>query len=478
MKVNETVQKAPQFRILSLDQIERLYFATLDVLELSGCVVNHDEALELLADSDAVITDNNRVRIPASLVERALKSIPSKVSLSGKNGKRTVNLQKDEVAFGTGSNISHVYDKQKDEHRVCTLEDVADSAKLADALSNIDLCMDHGPIQETEGNRKLLLKQFLLMLKNCSKPTVLNCKDKNIAAGLWEMASVIRGNEDELRVNPLFAMYTCPEHPLALDKNCVDLLFFCTEKRIPIIHLPYVIAGVNAPASIAGLFVQTLCASLTAAVLCYLKKPGVPFVLGARNSIAQGEGNAPSFGGPELSLTMSGLADLAKWLKIPCINSSGITDSKVVDQQAAMESSLNLFNAFLCGSNIVQDVGCINSGTTSSLESLIMCNEIIGMIKQIGKGLLTDDEHMSYGLIHKVGPGGEFVSQDHTFQFWREWFMPKLLSREDFQTWKMSGQKTMDDVVIEEKDQILKSHNPVPLEDDVLQELDAIANKY
>ncbi len=112
IKMNQQVHGTTMFQILTEDQIEQIYFSALDVLEVSGARIFHEEALEVFANSDAMVTETNRVRVPTSLVEQALQSCPSKSNLTGRNGKRSVKLQKNEVAFGSGADAPFVYDRK------------------------------------------------------------------------------------------------------------------------------------------------------------------------------------------------------------------------------------------------------------------------------------------------------------------------------------------------------------------------------
>ena len=141
IKMNQQVYGTTMFQILTDDQIEQIYFAALDVLEISGGLVFHDKALELFGNSDALVTDTNRVRIPNAMVEQALGSCPSKSNLTGRNGKRSIKLQKNEVAFGSGADAHFVYDRKTGERRKFTLADLEAAARIVDYLPRLDFCM-------------------------------------------------------------------------------------------------------------------------------------------------------------------------------------------------------------------------------------------------------------------------------------------------------------------------------------------------
>lgn len=474
MKINQTVQGTPNFQVLSEDQIEMIYFAALDVLETSGGRIFHDEALELCRNSDAVVTEENRVRIPTSLVERALRGYPRKITLMGRDGKRSVKLQKDDVAFGTGSDTPFVYDRKTGKRRQCTFDDVATSARIVDYLPNFDFHMSHGLVSDVPNPKTYDRHQFLAMIMNNTKPMVLTSVDGDGLKDLWEMACLIRGGEEEFRLNPLFVVYIEPVSPFMNGKEAVEKLMFAAEKGIPAMYTPCPSAGATAPATIAGMLVQSVAEVLLAVVLSYLKKPGMPLIMGGVQTIMDMRTTTYSYGAPELSLASAASTDISKWLGLLMFSTGGCSDSKVVDEQAAAEATLSLYSAFLSGANFIHDVGYIDSGLNGSWSSLVMCDEIIGMIRQIGKGIQVDDETLALDILNEVGPGGEFVSHEHTYKHWREWFRPNLNDRSDYETWKNNGSKDFNDRLEAEVDRILDTHKPEPLDESVLQEMKKI----
>src|SRR6056297_2785514 len=121
MKIKEIVQTTPNFQVLSEDEIERIYFDALGIIESDGGRVMSEAALERFKDSGAVVTDTNRVRIPTGLVEQALRCHPRKIALAGRDRGRSVRLQKDELAFGTGPlyPLEPRGEPQKNEASVC-----------------------------------------------------------------------------------------------------------------------------------------------------------------------------------------------------------------------------------------------------------------------------------------------------------------------------------------------------------------------
>ena len=476
IKMNQQAYGTTRFQILTGDQIEQIYFAALDVLEISGARISHPEALELFTNSDAVVSEDNRVRIPTAMVEQALGSCPSKSTLTGRNGKRSVKLQKNEVAFGSGADAGFVYDRKSGERRESSFADVEAAAKIVDYLPRLDFCMSHGRVSNAPNPKTYDRHQFLAMIKNCTKPLVVTSIDGDGLRDQWEMACLLRGGEKEFRLNPLFATFIRSDSPLMSSNGTVDKLLFATEKRIPAVYTPCAVLGVTAPASIAGVLVQTLADALFTVVLCCLKKPGSPLLLGGIQSVMAQAKETPSYGSPELHLTSAAMTEIYKWLGLLSSSAGGCTDAKVVDEQAASESVMSIYNNLMAGTNLIHQIGCLDGGLTGSLASLVMCDEIIGMVKQIAKGIQVTDETLALDILKEVGPGGEFLSHDHTYDHWKEWFRPTIIDRSNYEVWSDSGSKTYNDRLEPEVDRILESHAPEPLDENIVQEMKKIIN--
>ena len=93
---------------------------------------------------------------------------------------------------------------------------------------------------------------------------------------------------------------------------------------------------------------------------------------------------------------------------------AGSTDSKVLDAQAGLEIAMSIYNATLNGCNIIHDCGYLESGLTSSFESILFSDEIIGMVKYMMHPLQFDDDSVPIGIMDRVGPGGNFLMDEHT----------------------------------------------------------------
>ncbi|MFP4194083.1 MAG: trimethylamine methyltransferase family protein [Desulfobacterales bacterium] len=471
MKIREIVQTTPNFRVLSEDEMERIYFDALGIIESDGALVKSRKALELFEGGGAAVTGDGLVRIPAFLAERALREHPKKIALARRTGERSVRLQKDELAFGAGP----VYPQKDQTLGGTAYEQVYNASRLADSLTGIDFIA--GPLKPlSRGNNSWDLTCVPALLKGSCKPLVLGPSDINELKTLWEMMCLVSGGEKEFQLSPLFACYCGIDSPLTLAGSEAEKILFCAEHKIPCVCASGAVSGVTAPESIAGTLVLTLAETMVVSVLSYLKNPGMPIIRGGVTTAAGTSGDDPCFSAPQLGLSAAANTDISKWLGLAMLSPAGITDSAEIDQDAGTGWVSGLYYAFLSGADLIYGSGLIRGARSFCPDSLVVCNEIIAMISQIGKGICTEEEYLATGLIEAVGPGGEYLTQDHTLEHWREWFRPELADRSVYQNWSGAGEKTMADRAAEKREKILKEHAPEPFDPKLAEELRVLAD--
>jgi trimethylamine--corrinoid protein Co-methyltransferase len=489
MRANYQINATPQFRVLSDDQIVEIYHAALDVLERVGTCIYSEEGLALLRDAGCQVSNASTgsaastrsagalVRIPPRLVKRALNTVPERVVVAGRDRRRRVVLEREKFYFGTGSDCPSLVDPHTGEVRKYTFQDVYNAARISDALEHIDFHMSLGltsgvPTQTYDRH------QFLAMLQGTSKPFVITAVDKEGLADQYHMACEVLGGPDgplAFAQAPLFVVYIEPSSPLSNSVEAVEKLLYAAEVGIPAIYTPCIMCGGTGPVTLAGTIVQALAESLVGVVLAQLKRPGAAVIMGGVNSAMDMATSILSYGAPELSLVSAAATDVAKWLGLPMFSTAGCSDAKTLDQQAAVEATMSIVFAALSGANLIHDVGYLESGLLGSFDMLVMADEVIGMAKHVLGGVAVTPETLAVDVVERVGPGGHFLTQEHTRQNFRtQFWFPALMDRQLRRSWEAGGSKTMADRVREKVIHILDRHEPAPIPADVQSHLQDI----
>jgi trimethylamine---corrinoid protein Co-methyltransferase len=179
----------PKLSMMSEAQCETIHLASLEILRRTGVRVFHPEALDLLRQTEAVITDGNLVRFPPGLVEWALRQAPSRVALCKRGGGEvSARLEGMEVNFGTGSDCLRYLDPRTGEHRLFTTKDVIDCIHLVDALPELAFSMSMG-IPSDLHTPNAYREQFATLLEHTTKPVVFVCDDRADCEAITAMAA-------------------------------------------------------------------------------------------------------------------------------------------------------------------------------------------------------------------------------------------------------------------------------------------------
>ncbi len=470
-KTNYEVNAMPKFQVLSEEEIEAIYFAALQVLYETGVRVYDKEGVELAYSGGAIVEDTTEdsslVKMPPWMVDKARATLPRKVVVVGPDRKYRMELYKNQIYFGAGSDTPFTIDPYTGKRRRATYQDVKNFARLAEALPNIDFHMSLGIVQDTAVGTYDRW-QYLAMLEGTNKPINITAVDLDGVRDQLEMAYIRLGGEEEWKKGPCFSLYIEPVSPLSHSQEVVQKLLFAADHDIPFVYTPCPLAGATSPTTLAGTAVQALTESLFGIVLSQLRKPGASLIIGGLMSNMDMLTTVYCYGSPEMALLSAAYTDITKWLGVPEYETAGCSDVKIFDEQAAMEATINIATAALIGGNMIHDVGYIEQGLTSSMELMVASDEIIDMVKRILRGIPITDETMALDVMDTVGPGGHYLEHDHTYnRFKTEIWRPKLLDRNNWENWTAAGGKRYGERVHERVIELLETETE-PLFDEAM----------
>lgn len=134
--------------------------------------------------------------------------------------------------------------------------------------------------------------------------------------------------------------------------------------------------------------------------------------------------------------------------------------------------------AGLAGANLIYGMGMLDMGMLFSFTQLLIDHEIARMIRRTISGIEVNDDTMSLDLIEKVGIGGNYITQKHTVKHMRtEQIMTEIIDRSTRDNWEKAGRKDINEFAAEKARKILAEHQPVPLDDHLVAELDKIVKR-
>ncbi len=461
---------APILKTISDDQIHEIKQAAFLILERTGCIVNHKGALKLLKEAGAHVK-GEQVYVQRHLIEEALRTVPKGFTLYDREGTPALDLSCRKSYFGSSTASPNHRHALKKDIRLTTLEDIAWGARTADALPNLDFVMPFGSAQDVPGDAGELY-EFETVVQNTTKPVFFCGYSSKGVELVLDMAAEVAGGKDELTRKPFLVPYPEPITPLKFPHEVVERIFVCASRHMPQITCGAQLTGFTSPVTLAGSLALATAESFFGILLAQLCRPGAPCFLTSGLGAVNMRTGIAMISSPEMTLSLTAQAQLARTIGLPTWGLAGETDSKLLDDQAGAEASLDAVLQALAGVSIIHDVGYMDMGMACSCAMMVLGDEIINWVKRFIQGIEVNAETLAAEITHNVGPGGNYLTQQHTLNHMRrESWQPELFCKDSFETWQKQGAKSLEQRADERVAQILETHKSKPLPESIVSSL-------
>ncbi len=461
--------------ILDRLEIDEIHENSLKILENVGINVPHKEVLKRFDNIGASVDFKNQlVKLPQNLVNELISKAGKIFTIHGRDLSRKAEFGVKKRNYNTTAGQAFWIDNPGDERRYSTLNDISTAVRFSDILNQITIPGAMADPHEIPVEWRCV-KVATEMIKNTTKPIYFWFYDRASTKFLVKIAISLRGDEKKAIKYPLTFPLFEPVSPLSFPFNGIDLLFETARLNMPVMIGPMAQMGITAPATIAGTLVQENAEILAGICITQLIREGIPVCYGGICHAFDMKKIQMIFSGPEQAIFSIAMAQMGKYYGFPVYLNVGLTDSKIPDAQAGLECGLTLAMGAAAGADIFGHMGISGVDQASSLDMLIMQSEMISYVESLNRDIIFDEDTFALDIIQEVEPKGSFLEKSHTRKHFRKelWF-PSLLNRDIYDVWRDKGGKSMEKHCQERKEEILASHEPQPLDADVLRDLNKI----
>jgi len=429
----------PTLRLLSADLVGRILDEAYELLRDPGVRVQDAEAMALLAAAGARV-EGETARLPASLVEGALATVPASFDLFDRSGAPAVRYGAGVVQFDPGSSGINVLDPATGDHRPSTADDLVRLVRVTEMLpayaaqSTAIVCTD---VPAEVGD----LYRLFLVLLGSAKPIVTGAFSPLGTAAMIDLLALDAGGREALAARPRAVFDVCPSPPLTWTafgaRNLVDL----ARARVPAEMVSMPLAGGAAPVTLVGSVVQHAAECLAGITIHQLSGPGAPIVWGGAPAIVDMRTGVTPMGAIETAMLDAAYAQVGKDLNLPTHGYLSATDGKVIDHQAGMESGMTALVGALAGIDMISGAGMLDSLRCQSAEKLVLDAEGIGMAQRLLRGVATPTETLATAAIRAAGWEARFLELPETRRLFRtEQALPSaVIDRASLRAWEDAG---------------------------------------
>ena len=468
--------KTTRFEVLSQPEVERIHAASMEILAEVGIKVGYQKARDLFREAGAEVDEQTQaVKLPESLVRRALAQAPKQFALFGRDAEFQLDIGPDQSApvFAGLGTPTRILDLHTGDIRPVVKQDMIDHIILINACrhihnSQMDVWPDDIPMTTIH------TEAIWAWAHHSRKPYGMGCYGYLPTWDMMRMMALAVGGKEELRKRPRFFAICSVVSPLQMDQVQAEGLLICAEYGQPVTLAPEGIAGLTAPVTLAGLVAQENAAILAHVALAQIFRPGTPVLYGTVSTVANMRYGTVALGAPETGLITAASAQMARYYGLPIRSVGGTTESKREDAQAGFERMQTLLPAVLAGVNLITCAGTLDGTMLESHALLMLDDELCGAALRLARGIEVNEESLALDLIKETGFSGSYIAAEATSKLFRkELFMPTLFAREPYETWEKDGSKLAIERARERALEILAKHQPYEIDPAIERELAA-----
>ncbi len=462
------------------NQLKAIHRGVLYTLETTGLKVQSQSAADLFTGAGAKVTAEKgffKVNLPQWLVEDSISSTPKSFVYYGRDPKYDFTAEPHRTGFTAFGQCINILDPETGEFRSSTKKDMANSARLQDALEHIRIVartMAPGDIPAESQP----LHCLDAILRNTGKHISGGAGNVKNLKAMLELLYVAAGGKEMFETRPFYSPSFCPTSPLTLCKDCCEVAVEAARSNLGLVVMVMPLSGATAPVTLAGTVTLALAEQIAGLTLVQIANKGTPVTLGSATTIMDLRTSVSAMGAPESAIINASLVQMANFYGLPSRVACGVSDAVSLDSQTGYEYATNATTAALAGASIVFGGGAMESGLTHSPAKLMMDHECMGNIRKILEGVSTDERSLAVDAIEEVGPAGSYMMHDQTLQHVKELRKNPandLFNRKSRAAWKKNtGGKYICEIASEKACLKMNNHTPFPLPDCAIEKMDKI----
>ena len=467
-------------RVLSDNEIAQVHERTLSILAATGVRVDTAQGRKILKKAGADVNNNTHVvRFPRDMIEESLKQAPHQFTLGGRRPNWGFPLNANLCTLTADGGASYIIDDLTGNRRNATYQDWLDATRVIDSIDDVGVywaMVDPGFAQESIGD---FVSYFRQMTTNFSKH-LQDCTH-SVEQSRWmlEILGTVFGGKENVRKSNPFSFLITPVSPMVIEAEHTDAYLETIGWGIPIAIMPMPMFGGTSPASLISTILLANCETLAMLCLAQAASPGTPVIYAACPSIM--DPYTGRFTGSEVEHGLLGAAvtEMAHFYSLPVEASAGSTGHYVPGIRASYERALNWAMVTLSWPDLLVGPGQLGGSMFLSLEQLLIDVEVFRRSSRLSWGINTHVKEWLEVDLAAVGHGGNFLSRRSTLDGLRngEVYMTDYDASDSYETWSAPGKPTFVNELKDKVQEILKTHEPLPFDEETECELEKIEQR-
>lgn len=402
--------------------VKAIHKNSMEILAKVGVKFHHPDAIAVLKNHGIAVDENGIAKFTEAQIMEWIGKAPSKVTLYAENPAHNVTFGSGKTYVAPCAGATEIMDTDGS-IRQAELSDMVKMIKLFECNNRYDI-NGGTPCQPKEIPASIAAVLLHYIAMNLTKKSLWTATGTYAQMeAIMKMTMTRYGiTKKEMMEKPRLFTMVNTNTPLQFDVNMTETLFTYLKYRQPIAITAAAMGGTTAPVTLAGELSVINAEVIATIALAQMYAPGAPVLYGSQSTSADMRSCSIAVGSPEGALCYKYAKEMAAFYGIPCRAGGSLSDAKTVNAQAGYESMLTFLACEQAGVDVVvQSAGIMDGYLSVSYEKMMVDFEVINFADRFLRDVDVDNEEkLALEVIEDVGPAGQFLMEEHTFEFCRE----------------------------------------------------------
>jgi trimethylamine--corrinoid protein Co-methyltransferase len=462
------------------EEIELVKDRVEHLLETKGIKVDHPAFCETLKKAGAKENSQGYITFPRELQRESLAQAPKSFILGGMEPQYDMVIPHPEGLFYARGPIGQVYyhHPMSGEIITNTMAEQEDYLMVQQELEHMAMWGNFSVKSDDFPEEAVDVHTAALAFRHCKKPAYWMPYSADSVKYVSEMAITIAGGKKELKERPFLTLMACSKPPFVIKYMDVEQIIWAAELGLPLHCTSLAVAAANAPVTPQGIALLSTTEVVAQAIMAQIAGPGTPVLLSAFTYASDMRTMHTLIAPVEMAKArLLAARVITKGFGLVCHAFCGGTDSHILDAQAVAEEAYMTHIMAMSGADVIGDLGSLETCMIASPLQMIIANDLVAMAKTLKSGLEINDDTLGLTELLKASSDATFLALPHTFNHFRKICSTKTFNNLPKESWQAAGAKDMVERAKEVYLELKKRHKPVEHPEEVLKELDAIADR-
>ncbi len=469
-----------RFGFMDKQEEDIIHAQSVECLERLGVLVHSQNVLRMLRDAGVEVDLEKKIaKIPEAVISDAVKKAPKALTLGARDPRRDLKIPVTGHPFvSTGGVTVFMTDFETGQRRKATSKDLADFARLTDAMDPVDAFWPIVTTSDVPAHVQFA-NELWVSLQNTTKHILGSAGSGTLgtpdAKTQIALGALVAGGPEELKKRPLFSVLSCIVPPLMFEAGAVEAQVEYARAGIPIISMSMCMGGMTAPVTLAGTILTLNIENLASLVITQTAAPGAPHIYCSEATLGNPVTGLIGYRGPEAPMIFAAAAQMARRYGLPKMAGILGIDGEVPGVPVPYGEVSAMMLSTMSGTDLCSGIGGLDLDKGCSLEQVVIDATMWEEYRAYMRDFTVSDETAALKVIERVGQGNTFLNDLHTARNFRSQMFLRSKKTE------MYGATMSDRMVPDARDIVRKTlneHSVEQLDKDILEKGGGILKAY